>query len=558
MRIFFADFKSRPMDIDANFEKAMAQLDRCIAENCDVIIYPVACLLGAQPGVLKRAEWLCRTYNTKMAAIYEKAAGHNIAVVADSIDTAGGNYTAEIKNGTTESCGRIDLCGFKTRVATSSAQLFANVHDICSGTDIVFINWMEKTVAGQKYLWTETLKKISAKYGTIFAVNTAGKGYTTHPDFYTAVSGLVCDGTPLLYSDGQSMHTAVLEKPVLHNIQADDTDYADMVSFPICHNQNPLIPANVPQDIYCTELFNMQSQSLANRLENIGCKDIVLNLSGGLDSTAALLVCVNAFDMLKLDRKGLHIYTMPGFGTSGTTKNLAHELCDGFGIRLNTVDITETCRQALLSIGHDGVTPDVTFENVQARCRTMNALNLANRLNAIMVGTGDLSEAALGFSTFGGDQIASYNVNCCVSKTVMRTMLGYVINTEKFACVKGAVEKILSIPVSPELVPHNGEILQKTEEILAPYKLIDFFIYCTLISKIPPKDVVSQAYEVFGGEFSKEYIREKLKMFYRKFAVGQFKRSCAPESANITHVSLAGADAAFASDGSPMVFIQNM
>ena len=227
------------------------------------------------------------------------------------------------------------------------------------------------------------------------------------------------------------------------------------------------------------------------------------------------------------------------------------------GLDLKTIDITDTCRAALLSIGHDGVTPDVTFENVQARTRTMNALNLANHLGAIMIGTGDLSEEALGFSTYGGDQMASYNVNCCVSKTVMRTMLKYVPEMEIFAGVKDAVDRVLNVPVSPELIPHGGEILQKTEDILAPYKLIDFFIYCLLVPKNSPAEIVKLSFETFGGEFEKEYIAEKLKMFYRKFAVGQFKRSCAPECADITHVSLIGADTAYPSDGSTELFMQN-
>ena len=154
--------------------------------------------------------------------------------------------------------------------------------------------------------------------------------------------------------------------------------------------------------------------------------------------------------------------------------------------------------------------------------------------------------------------MASYNVNCCVSKTVMRTILKYVPEMEIFAGVKDAVNRVLNVPVSPELIPHGGEILQKTEDILAPYKLIDFFIYCLLVPKNAPAEIVKLSFETFGGEFTEEYIAEKLKMFYRKFAVGQFKRSCSPECADITHVSLMGADRSFASDGSTDVFLSDM
>jgi len=580
MKIYLANFKTKPMNITANFDSALAELDKCIAQGCDVIIYPAGCLLGAHTGILKDAGWFRIDYNLKIAEIHKKAASHGITVISDIMDENTFGLMPQIKGVSSESCKKMEICGFKTRIVKNSTQLFENVKDICHGTDIVFINWMEKGVAGQKYLWTETLKTISLEYGTTFVLNTAGNGYTTHPDFYMQIMGTIEKGKANVYygwgHDRYCPSVFDIEKPQLktvpeknaffcgmitascESLPSDSTCYKDMAAFPLCYNQNPLIPANVPEKFYCLDLFDMQCEALANRLTNINCKNIVLNLSGGLDSTMALLVCVNTFNMLGLDKKGLHIFTMPGFGTSSTTKGLAHDLCRGFGLELKTVDITETCRAALLSIGHDGVTADVTFENVQARTRTMNALNLANHLNAIMVGTGDLSEIALGFSTFGGDQIASYNVNSCVSKTVMRTMLGYLVDLEMFACVKEAVNNVLTIPVSPELVPHGGEILQKTEDILAPYKLIDFFIYCTVVAKIAPRGIVFWACQVFKDEFSKEYIREKLKMFYRKFAVGQFKRSCAPECADITHVSLIGTDRSFASDGSTDVFLQNL
>ena len=553
MKIYIANFKSKPMDITNNFAKAVQQLENCAAEKCNVIVYPAAFLFGAKAGVIKNADWSVCTYNSKMAELFDKAKGYGIAVVADTID-ADGNFAPQISSFETVS-------GLNCRVAESSADLFRNVHSICSGTDIVFVNWLEKGVAGKKFVWLKTLENISEKYGTTFVLNTAGNGYTTHPDFYMPIIGVVENGKANVFHnfDGIKNAPSVFEinKPQLKTVTADDTDYAAMADFPICHNQNPLVPFNVPEKEYCLDLFDMQCESLANRLANINCKNIVLSLSGGLDSTMALLVCARCFQMLGLDKKCMHILTQPGFGTSSTTKGLAADLCEGLGLELKTIDITDTCRAALLSIGHDGETPDVTFENVQARTRTMNALNLANHLGAIMIGTGDLSEEALGFSTYGGDQMASYNVNCCVSKTVMRTMLKYVTEMEIFAGVKDAVNRVLNVPVSPELIPHGGEILQKTEDILAPYKLIDFFIYCTVVSKKSPAEIVDLSFEIFDGEFSKEYITEKLKMFYRKFAVGQFKRSCAPECADITHVSLLGDSTSYPSDGSTDVFLQS-
>lgn len=561
MKIYVANFRIKPMNISANLDAAMQQLDCCISKKCDVIVFPSGFLFGTKPGVIKNADWARRTYNDSIAALYQKASQHGIAVVADKICSCDGNFVPSILKDTSENCCKTEIAGLNCRTVKNSAELFGNVPSICNGTDIVFINWMEKGVAGQKYLWTETLKAISAKYGTAFVFSTAGSGYSTHPDFYMPMIGVIKNGVADIYHNFDGIKNAPcvfdVEKAVLNHAETDDTEYAAATAFPVCYNQNPLVPANVPEKEYCLDLFDMQCESLANRLVNINCKNIVLNLSGGLDSTAALLVCARTFNMLGLDKKGMHIITQPGFGTSSTTKGLAHDLCKGLGLELKTVDITDTCRAALLSVGHDGVTPDVTFENVQARTRTMNALNMANHLGAIMVGTGDLSEEALGFSTYGGDQLASYNVNCCVSKTVMRTMLPYVTGMEMFSGVRDAVDRVLNVPVSPELIPHGGKILQKTEDILAPYKLIDFFIYCTVVTKVSPAEVAALAYDTFRGEFDKEYIAEKLKMFYRKFAVGQFKRSCAPECADITHVSLLSSDTFYPSDGSTDIFVQN-
>ena len=561
MKIYIANFKTKPMNITANFAAAAEQLDLCIQKGCDVIVFSAAFQLGAKLGIMECSEWVGSIYNKNIASLCQKAAQHGIAVVADTINADCTDFVPVIKNGSAENCDTAQISDFNCRTVKSSAELFGSVHRICSGTDIVFINWLEKGVAGQKYVWLETLKAISAKYGTTFVLNTAGSGYSTHPDFYMPVIGIVKSGKAEVYHGFDGIKNAPnvfeTEKPQLNSIADDNCSYTDMAAFPVCYSQNSLIPANVPEKEYCLDLFDMQCEALANRLANINCRNIVLNLSGGLDSTTALLVCARAFDMLGLDKKGMHIITQPGFGTSNTTKGLAHALCEGLGLEIQTIDITDTCRAALVSIGHDGVTPDVTFENVQARTRTMNALNMANHLGAIMIGTGDLSEEALGFSTFGGDQLASYNVNCCVSKTVMRTMLEYVTDMEMFAGVKKAVEDVLNVPVSPELIPHGGEILQKTEDILAPYKLIDFFIYCTVVTKNAPSDIVNRSYDVFSGEFDREYITEKLKMFYRKFAVGQFKRSCAPECADITHVSLLGAHTAYPSDGSIDLFLQS-
>ena len=326
------------------------------------------------------------------------------------------------------------------------------------------------------------------------------------------------------------------------------------LDFDIAFNQNPLIPAQINTEEYCLDLFHLQAVALAARMGNINCKNAVVAVSGGLDSALALLVTVNAFDLMGIDRKGIRAISMPGFGTSNTTKSLAQQLVESLGLDFELIDITKSARQALLDIGHDAVTPDVTFENVQARMRTLHGLNLANAIGGIMIGTGDLSEEALGFSTYGGDHLASYNVNSSISKTVIRTMLPYVIKLDNMKAAAQPITDILNIPVSPELVPHGGEILQKTEEILAPYKLIDFFIYCFIVAKLSPIEMAQRASCVFEGEFGSEYLKDKAYMTCRRFITGQFKRSCAPEGAALTHVHLNGLSRSVPSDSSMGLF----
>ena len=413
-------------------------------------------------------------------------------------------------------------------------------------------------VAGERYLLHKTMKELAEKSNSAVCANLGGYGYTSHPDVYMPCIAYI-DGETDVFTGTVKEYARFDEIVEIRSGKRKELDHgteADSLSFPVEYTANPMIPSNVPEQEYCLDLFNLQSTALATRLENLGMKDVVLALSGGLDSSMALLVAVNAFDSLSLDRKGIHVVSMPGFGTSNTTRSLAEELAVSLGLEFKLIDITAACRQALLDIGHDGVTPDVTFENVQARMRTVNGLNLANMYNGLMIGTGDLSEEAMGFSTYGGDHLASYNVNSSVSKTVMRTMLPYVVELDNLSGAKETIEKILNIPVSPELVPHGGEILQKTEEILAPYKLIDFYIYCLTVAGTAPDDMAYEAGKVFGDEFEKEYLEEKAQMFFKRFISGQFKRSSAPEGAITTHVHLSATSRSLPSDATPKSLIR--
>lgn len=554
IKIYTANFESIPMDIQGNFEKAQEALCLAIKEQCDIIVYPQGFLLGAPLGVLKNNTYIKDIYNSHVHKLCGGIWLSRIFILCDTMTDSGFESSFSYQGQSTKS-SHCQVDTIKIACYQDPHILFSESGTLREKADLFILNWSKPTVAGEINLYNQALTELAKAQGIYFILCLGGRGYTTYPYFYKTCVGIVSKaGSKLAQS-----YREIASAEHIHCIDVTRSLFIakhrpPITDFPIDFNENPLIPINIDKKEYCLDLFDMQSASLAVRMNNIGCRSVVLNLSGGLDSTLALLVCLNAFDMLGLDKSGIHVLTMPGFGSGEQTKSIAENLCKTLSLSMLTIDITTVCKQALSDIGHDGVTPDIVFENVQARMRTLNSLNLANKYNAIMVGTGDLSEEALGFSTYGGDQMANYNVNCCVSKTVIRTLLPFVTELPLFLGAKDIVLEVLDLPVSPELLPTDGKISQKTEEILAPYKLLDFFLYCLVVAKLSPQEWVEKALFVFKGDFTKEYLEKKQAMFCKKFAVGQFKRSSSPESAAITHITLSGMDGFYPSDGSISIF----
>ena len=289
----------------------------------------------------------------------------------------------------------------------------------------------------------------------------------------------------------------------------------------------------------CEEILTMQATGLATRLKKIGCKAAVIGLSGGLDSTLALIVAVHAFDMLGLDRKGIVTVTMPCFGTTKRTKNNAYELAEAYGTELIEVNIAESVRRHFEDIKHDENIHDVTYENAQARERTQVLMDIANQAGGIVVGTGDLSELALGWATYNADHMSMYGVNCSIPKTLVRYLVSYEASHsgDKLSAVLG---DILDTPVSPELLPptENGEIAQKTEDIVGPYELHDFFLYYMVRFGFMPSKIFRLAEYTFAGKYDNDTIKKWLKTFVRRFFTQQFKRSCLPDGPKVGSVTL--------------------
>ena len=317
---------------------------------------------------------------------------------------------------------------------------------------------------------------------------------------------------------------------------------------------HPFIPAMENMEVSCEEIFNIQVMGLVKRLVHTHAETAVIGISGGLDSTLALLVCVKAFDKLKRSRKGIVGVTMPGFGTTGRTYNNAMELMRSLGITVKEVSIVDAVTQHFEDINHDISVHDVTYENSQARERTQVLMDMANKLNGMVVGTGDLSELALGWATYNGDHMSMYGVNASVPKTLIRYLVNYVAQCEVDDQSAQTLQDIIDTPISPELIPadEKGNIQQKTEDLVGPYELHDFFLYYFLRFGFSPKKIFMLAKNAFIENKSKrvklgpndletydeETIKKWLRVFVRRFFSQQFKRSCLPDGPKVGSVSL--------------------
>ena len=302
----------------------------------------------------------------------------------------------------------------------------------------------------------------------------------------------------------------------------------------------PFIPSeNSEIKQTCADVLTMQSIGLATRMKSANIKHLVLGISGGLDSTLALIVSIKALDILGLDHSYLHAVSMPCFGTTSRTKSNAEKLSLAYGADFRQVDITNAVRQHFIDIGHDENKHDTTYENAQARQRTLVLMDIANKLSALVVGTGDLSELALGWATYNGDHMSMYAVNASVPKTMVRYLVSYettLVDPQTISIIRD----ILNTPVSPELLPpsDNGEISQITEDVVGPYELHDFFLYYFVRYGFSPEKIFYIALRAFENDYDRYTIKKWITKFFSRFFSQQFKRSCLPDGPKVGPVSL--------------------
>ena len=351
----------------------------------------------------------------------------------------------------------------------------------------------------------------------------------------------------LIFADADLSYINFERKKLFNYVSQDLSGY-ERISFSLSalgddfcreYHKTPFVPSSGDELGDRIDLIlNVQAQGLKTRVEKINCKTLVLGLSGGLDSTLALLVAVKTIDKLHRSRKDIVAVTMPCFGTTSRTKNNSVLLANALGVTLKEVDITQSVLSHFADIGQDKSITDVTYENSQARERTQVLMDIANKSGGIVIGTGDLSELALGWATYNGDHMSMYGVNASVPKTLVRYIVKHVADRsdEKTASV---LYDILNTPVSPELIPAvNGEISQKTEDIVGPYELHDFYLYYFVRAGFSPSKIYTIAKRTFSDAYTDEVIYKWLKTFVKRFFAQQFKRSCLPDGVKVGSVSL--------------------
>ncbi len=412
--------------------------------------------------------------------------------------------------------------------------------------------------------------------GYIYA--SAGLGESTQDVVYAAHNMIAENGSILAEAKRFANETVVtdldLERVMHDRIQKTTFSYSDEyyeeIPFDLEMQEtelirsidpSPFVPKNMAdRNERCDEILNIQAMGLVKRLEHTNAKTAVIGISGGLDSTLALLVTVRAFDILGLPREGVKAITMPGFGTTDRTYDNAVSLIRDLGTTFREIPIRDAVTGHFKDIGHDINNHDVTYENSQARERTQILMDVANQCGGMVIGTGDLSELALGWATYNGDHMSMYGVNGSIPKTLVRHLIRYYADTcedEKLAAV---LYDVLDTPVSPELLPpKEGQISQVTEDIVGPYELHDFFLYQVLRFGFSPKKILRLAKIAFDGEYEDETILKWLNTFYRRFFSQQFKRSCLPDGPKVGSVAVSPrGDLRMPSDASSRLWLEEL
>lgn len=437
-------------------------------------------------------------------------------------------------------------------------------HLALAGADIIFnLSASDELIGKHDYL-CKLLAQQSARTITGYVYSSAGFGESTQDVVYGG-NALIFENGHLLQSGPRfamtpQMQVAQIDVERLRTERRGNTTYVNAqrrmigedVIFKNAHSilpkdfvlerpvdAHPFIPSPDMMEKSCEEILSIQVMGLAKRLVHTGCQKVVLGISGGLDSTLALLVCAMTFDKLGLDSSGIIGVTMPGFGTTDRTYTNAIKLMQSLRITIREISIAKSVTQHFQDIGHDISVHDTTYENSQARERTQILMDVSNQEGGLVIGTGDLSELALGWCTYNGDHMSMYAVNASIPKTLIACLVKFVAGTMD-ADTSATLHDVVDTPISPELVPadEDGNIQQKTEDLVGPYELHDFFLYYFMRHGFRPMKIFLLAQKAFEGQYDDDVIKHWLKTFFRRFFSQQFKRSCLPDGPKVGSISL--------------------
>ncbi len=446
-----------------------------------------------------------------------------------------------------------------------------------SGATLIVNLSASDAVTGKSTYRRQLIAGQSARLICGYLYASAGSGESTQDVVYSGAQMIAENGTILaereyesgilfseidlerIDSERRQMNTFHIEKQayaeVMFHLETKDTILTRHI------DAMPFVPGDKEErTARCLEIFQIQALGLKKRLEHTNSKQVVIGISGGLDSTLALLVAVEAFDRLNLDRSGIIAVTMPGFGTTDRTYDNAVSLVKELNATLKEISIVNAVTGHFADIEHDPSVHDITYENCQARERTQILMDLANKYNGLVIGTGDMSELALGWATYNGDHMSMYGVNSSVPKTLVRYLVEFYAEISEVEALKTVLMDILATPVSPELLPPSeGQISQKTEDIVGPYELHDFFLYYLLRFGYTPGKIYRLAQEAFQTGYEKEIILKWLKIFYRRFFSQHFKRSCLPDGPKVGSVAVSPrGDLRMPSDASASIWLQEL
>ncbi len=518
--------------------------------NC-AVVFKNGKILGAVP----------KTYIPNYNEFYEKRwFASSISRISSRVILCGQsvpfNENILFKDNLSNLCIGIDVC----------EDLWVNIppssyHTLHGANLILNMSASNETIAKNDYR-KDIVKVQSAKCITAYAYCSAGQSESTTDVVFSGHAIIAENGAILKenrFSDEESTVICDIDLERLMNDRVKFNTYMgknnmsdyEKIYFDLGYSENeeieryidsrPFVPSNREErDKRCKEILNIQSTGLYQRMKKISSQKSVVGISGGLDSTLALIVTVEAFKKLHLPLKNIIAVTMPGFGTTSRTYNNAVTLMKELGVTLKEISIKDACIQHFKDIDHNMDIHDITYENSQARERTQILMDIANKENGIVVGTGDLSELALGWCTYNGDHMSMYGVNSSIPKTLVRYLVKWYADEETEGDIKTALLDVCDTPVSPELLPPDkeGNIQQFTEKAVGSYDLNDFFLYNMMRNGYEPEKIYFLAKKAFNGEFSDEVILETLKKFYKRFFTQQFKRSCMPDGVKVGSVSL--------------------